>query len=204
MGFSYSYAESELDFDVDRDLEFSDASGSFRKHAVNMSLQRLFAERWSVELGLGAVTGGEIVFEGREFDLGPGWQAVLALSVRVLDGDGYWPFVLLSGSFGVGEALTEERGLQSPGLDHFVSLDGRGGLTVGKTFASTVSPYVSIRGFDLPLFWEVDGQDVLGADAHLYQGALGVVITPVERADLLLEVAPLGERAFSIGAGWSF
>jgi hypothetical protein len=205
VGYSYGYVTTTIDWDTDRDLDFSDGEGRFRKHSVNLSLSRSFAERWTMQLGLGAVLGGDMRFQDRRFDLGAGWQAVLGVSVRVLDGDGWWPFVLVTGSFGVGHVLTEEQlpGGQS-GLERLWALDGRGGLIVGEVFADVVTPYVAMRGFDLPVFWTLDGQAVLGADTNLYQAALGLMLSPVERADVIVEWAPLGERAFTLAGGWSF
>ncbi len=45
----------------------------------------------------------------------------------------------------------------------------------------------------------LQGRPVVGADAHLYQGALGASLRFPGGLDLLIEAAPMGERAFTSG-----
>ena len=81
--------------------------------------------------------------------------------------------------------------------------DGRVGIAVGKTIARTVSPYVALRAFGLPALWTYQSTSVTGTDAFHYQVGAGFSLR-LGKADLMLELVPLGERAVVAGGGFTF
>lgn len=59
---------------------------------------------------------------------------------------------------------------------------------------------LAARYFDLPVLWTLDGQRVLGADDSLYQLAVGIAVT-LPPVDVVVEIAPIGERAVIVVLG---
>lgn len=141
--------------------------------------------------------------QGVTHDVLPGWLSTFALSYRVLDGRGLAPLLIASVSLGFSLSGTHQQDLANPPTVALFSTDGRAGVTLGKTIARTVTPYVAARYFDLPMVWKIQDRTALGADAFLYQGAAGVAVT-VKEWDVIVEVAPIGEGAATIAAGYAF
>ena len=91
--------------------------------------------------------------------------------------------------------------------DHTVFLyafDIRVGLTVGKTFWNVLSPYAAVRAFGGPVIWKLAGETRTGTDLHHFQIAAGMVSSLPRGVDLFAEIAPLGERAVTLGGGVGF
>jgi hypothetical protein len=147
------------------------------------------------------VLGGSLELDGRRFSIDTGWVGAVAFAWRLLEGEGYAPFLLSSVSFSASSARTEDDA--SGAAAHLTALDLRGGLTAGKTFWGVLSPYASLRVFGGPVFWSYDGEDIGGSDKYHYQPAVGAVVT-LGPVDLYAEWAFLGERALAGGAGVSF
>ena len=134
-----------------------------------------------------------------------GWLFSVAYSRRLLDGAGKKPFMLLSisgGGSGAGiHPMTPQPA--SPG-GQLYAFDIRAGLTVGKTFYRTISPYGSLRLFGGPIFWHEYGDTKLGTDQRHVQLAVGMVAALPKSFDMFAEVAPLFERGVTVGVGKSF
>lgn len=201
-GLSYGFTSTRIRFGtsaIPGALETT--SASLEKHAVSASLERRLGERVSVQAAAGATLAGTLSIEGGEHELLPGPLAAVGLSVRVVDERDAVPFVLLTGSLGVGAARTRAPGATS--TESLLSFDGRLGIAVGKTIAGAVSPYVVARGFGLPVTWHYRGETITGGDAFHYQVGAGVAVRAGD-FDVLVEGVPIGERAFTAGVGWSF
>ncbi len=157
-------------------------------------------------LGVDAVTGKD-ARPARRFDITPGWLISGSWSRRLLDGTGSKPFVLVSVSLGVSGAWTREEvpaGVPAPDLAPFYAIDLRAGLTVGKTFFNTLSPYGAARVYGGPVIWKYDGSTTTGGDRYHFQLAVGLVTALPKGFDLYAEVAPGGERGVTVGGGKSF
>jgi hypothetical protein len=156
--------------------------------------------------GLGAGLGGLITVGPRRFLISPGWELTVSYSRRLLDGRGKLPFLLLGLSGGGSGAWTHEqvRGITTGGATGFYAFDFRAGLTVGKTFWSTFSPYAVARAFGGPIVWRFDGSAVLASDRYHVQLGGGLVVALPRGFDTFVEGVPLGERAVVLGAGKSF
>jgi hypothetical protein len=167
-----------------------------------------FAGEWTFTLGAGPLLEGELApSAGPAFDLGPGWIASASAAYNVLDGTGSAPFVIFGVSFGASSSRSRPRSPlpgEAGGSGRLVATDARIGVTVGKTFWSTLSPYASIRAFGGPVFWDNGAEDLGGSDKHHYQPALGVAVTLPAGFDLFGEGAPVGERAVHAGLGFSY
>jgi len=133
----------------------------------------------------------------------PGWLAAASFSFTALDGKGDPPFLLVSASLGVSGARTRVEG-SSSGAEAFTAVDARVGVTVGKTLWNALSPYAGVRAFGGPVFWRLAGEDRQGTDRHHYQVAFGLLASLPRGFDVFAEIAPLGERAVAVGAGYAF
>jgi hypothetical protein len=176
------------------------------RRAVSASLDIQLAPAHSLAIGGGAGLGGVVEMEGRRFDLRPGWHFTASWTWRLLDGKGNLPFLL--GSLTIGgsgaRSVEEARGARAPETSTWLAFDARLGITVGKTFWEVLSPYAAVRGIGGPVIWHYRGELVTGSDPRHVQAALGMVTALPEGVDLFVEVAPLGERGVTIGAGKAF
>jgi hypothetical protein len=184
------------------DLVFGDVpEAAVERHAALVTGEFQISRRHTLQVSTGGVLGGSLELGERRFDIETGWVGAVAFAWRLLDGEGYAPFLLSSFSFSASSARTQE---ESGGASaHLVAIDLRGGLTAGKTFWGVLSPYVSLRVFGGPVLWTYDGEDIGGSDKYHYQPAVGAVVT-MGPVDLYAEWAFLGERALAGGAGVSF
>lgn len=164
------------------------------------TLDYRFTPRWTFELGAGALLDGQLRGQGTEHDFSPGGLAVAGASYRILDADGFRPFVLLSSQ--ISSVFASTRG--STGTAAYDALDFRLGVASGYSIARIVAPYALARAFGGPVFWRFQGQSHTGTDTHHYQLGAGVSFLIAKRIDVFLEGVPLGERALSAGAGAMF
>ncbi|MEZ4302836.1 MAG: hypothetical protein R3B70_48380 [Polyangiaceae bacterium] len=74
----------------------------------------------------------------------------------------------------------------------------------GKTFFDILSPYLVLRAFGGPVFWEHEGESETGGDKYHFQIGAGMVLALPRRFDAFVEVVPVGERAAALGLGYSF
>jgi hypothetical protein len=184
------------------DLVFGDVpDAAIQRHAALVTSEFQISRRHTFQISAGGVLGGSLELDGRRFSIDAGWVGAVAFAWRLLEGEGYAPFLLSSLSFSASSARTQDDA--SGAAARLTALDLRGGLTAGKTFWGVLSPYVSLRVFGGPVFWSYDGEDIAGGDKYHYQPAVGAVVT-LGPVDLYAEWAFLGERALAGGAGVSF
>jgi hypothetical protein len=160
--------------------------------------------RVTLQGGLGAVAGGVLVLGTARHAFDPGVAAVAGGSWRIVDADGATPFVLLGAQLAFTASTTHEHGAPAPPAIGYEALDVRLGATAGYPLARGVSLYALARTFGGPIFWRVQGDAVTGTDLYHYQLGAGAAVVVARRLDLYVEGAPLGERAITGGAGWSF
>lgn len=156
----------------------------------------------TLSLGAGPLFEGDLTGATERFTLGPGWIAAGSASYNALTGEGAAPFVILSVTVGASAASSRPSG--GGGSGSLVATDARVGVTVGKTLGDVISPYVSIRAFGGPVFWDDGAVETQGSDEHHYQPALGAVLTLPGGVDAFAEGAPFGERAVNAGLGFSY
>lgn len=188
-------------------LFFDGAELGLSKTSVLYGSDFVLSPRAILSFGAGAVFFGELdvppdLGRGNDLSLAPGWIGTMAATFRVVEDEGALPYVLLTPSAGVLHARTRERPTEAPGLrGAYTGVDLRFGVTVGKTFANTVSPYVAARVFGGPILWS-DGEDTtLGSDLYHFQPALGLAVVLPQGVDLFAEWQPWFERGFTLGMG---
>jgi len=183
------------------------SSIGIERYAVTAGVDYRFSPETTFGGGLGAGLGGLITVGTTRYHVEPGWLVTLSYSRRLLDGTGKLPFLVLGVSGGGSGAGTQQElppaGVQAA-TGTLYAFDIRAGLTVGKTFWNTLSPYAAVRAFGGPVLWSYMGKSVLASDLYHVQLGLGMVSALPRGVDLFAEVVPLGERAVTVGFGKSF
>lgn len=177
-------------------LRFSDD----RERALTQQAVTVFAgyarpSRVSFRLAAGVVLDGSLRGAGRTYELGRG--ELIAASVTRQIVRGAWFF---TGTFALGASRTttvEDRPGAAP--VSVIATDASLGATAGRTFARRVSPYLLTRGFGGPVFWRVDGDDLVGSDVHHFQLGAGVSVTTASGLAVVVDVSVLGEQSASVG-----
>ncbi len=184
-------------------LEFSDGAPDvdIHQYSVAASAGYRLSHRLSVRLTAGAILGGELEFENRSFDVGPGW--LLSASISHRWDLGRW-FVTGSLSAGASYTTTEEAGVANPRSVDLIASDARLGALFGTTLGDRFIPYALARAFGGPVFWEIDGEESTGTDAHHYQLGLGASVVLPANISAQVDASFLGERSLSAGAAVAF
>jgi hypothetical protein len=193
LGVTYGVSASDLNLS-------NDESALVRRRVVSAGLERRLGDRWAIQAGLGASLGGDVTVGDERYDLAAGWVASLGGSLRLLDGEGMDPFLLVAVTAAVGSAKAEGPADEAA----FTTTDIRGSLTVGKVFWQSLAPYAVARVFGGPAIWKRHDQSVTGSDKYHVQLGAGLLATAAGRVGAFVEVIPLGERSFSLGATVSF
>lgn len=175
----------------DTTIKFRDAGfAAFQQLGVAASLDRRLGERFTLQLALGSALAGHVVRNGVEHRVKPGPLASLALSVRLLDDGPKSPFVVTTLSIAQSFVRAGDASLRAS--------DARLGLAIGKTIGP-VAPFVVARTFGGPVYFLGD----VGTDRYRYQVGAGLLVFG-KGLDAAVEVAFLGERRITVGAGWTF
>lgn len=191
------------------DLVFLDGSElGFSKASTLYSSDFLLSPSVLLSVGAGGVFFGKLELppslrRGDDRSLVPGWIASFAATFRVVKDEGALPYVLLSASASALRSAIREQPAELPGVrGSYTGIDLRFGVTVGKTFADVVSPYVAARVFGGPVIW-TEQDDELGSDLYHFQPALGLSLVLPAHLDLFAECQPWFERGFTVGVGLS-
>jgi hypothetical protein len=195
VGAAYAFTSTGLHFNSG--LRVDEVRNSSLIELDYMPLKKL-----TLEAGVGAFLGGHISSPAGRFALAPGVASILGASWRVVDPDGWIPFVLLSLQVSyVNSSAQREEDASAVGYNAF---DLRGGLVVGTTFLRVFTPYVVGRGFGGPVYWRYQGAAIVGTDDHHWQVGAGFSLRLGRRFDVFAEGVPLGELGVTAGAGFSF
>ncbi|MCA9618054.1 MAG: hypothetical protein KC731_03470 [Myxococcales bacterium] len=172
-----------------------------RRRAVAASFEYRVLDDLTLTLGGGASLGGGLDLRGLRYDFGPGPVGTLGAGYRLLDGDGWEPFLLLGGAFS-GSTVPTTR-MSDGARERLSALDLRFSVTAGETFLDTLVPYVTLRGFGGPVLWRVGQFDLNGTDKYHFQLGAGLLVTS-GIIDAFFEIVPLGERAAVFGGAVAF
>lgn len=187
MFASWAFTSTTLLFGGDRRADLT-------RHAVFVGTEVPLARKLSFRFGAGGVVSGALERNGRPFDLGPGPSVFVGTGYRVIDERGPWPFLQLDATLSATRAATSTTPISA--------FDLRAGAVVGKTFGQGLTPYLVGRAFGGPIFWTVDGEDVVGTDRYKYQLGGGVSLSLASRAlDVFVEGIGVGERGVAAGIG---
>lgn len=176
------------------------------RRAATVMFERRMSDTWTIAAGAGAALPGLLEIGRERYAITSGWLVSGAMSWRLLEARGNLPFLLFSATLGLSGASTR---LVTPVEDpapeaSLYAFDIRAGLLVGKTFWDALSPYAALRLFGGPIFWERRGESTVGTDLRHFQLAVGMSSALPLGVDLFAEIAPLGERAVTVGAGVAF
>jgi hypothetical protein len=186
------------------DLVFAgDIDVSLERRSAVATFERRLTPAWTLQLGAGGLLWGNLGVGGVRHHLGPGVTASIAASYRLRDGRDGYPFVLLGGSLAFAYARTYDERAGGPDV-RYTAADLRVSAVAGKTLFDAVSPYVVARAFGGPIFWSLRGADVSGTDRYHFQLGVGLSASAPAGLDVFVELIPLGERAVTCGAGFSF
>jgi hypothetical protein len=183
-------------------IDFGDFRSAETRGSVIASLAYQPTRRLTFQLAAGSTVGGHLDSPAGVSDFSPGLTMAIGASYRLVQGTR--PFVILTANASFADAETHLRGADAVSGPHYDALDLRGGVLVGTTLWRLVSPYAVVRAFGGPVYWSVQGEDVIGTDAHHYQVGAGVTLVVVHRVDLFVEAIPLGERSLAAGAAFAF
>jgi len=186
-------------------IRFSDAlRGDETRSSVVASLAYHPTARVSYQLAAGGSFGGRLVTPAGNQEFSPGVTAAVGASWRIVDRSR--PFVVLTGNLSFSATntrLTDASGVAGNSVG-YQAFDLRVGVLVGTTIARTFSPYAVGRAFGGPIYWQYQGSNVTGTDAHHYQVGAGLTLVVARRVSLFAEGIPLGERSVAAGTALAF
>lgn len=184
------------------DLSFASGADAYiERRAAAASLSYRYSDTISLQVGLGATLGGRFVFRQDRFSFDPGWIASIAGTWKVYGKKAGDPFVIVGGAAAATGAPTRDAAGETQDM---LAFDLRISAIAGKTFFEILSPYVALRAFGGPVLWKYRGEDQLGGDKYHFQVGAGLLVALPGRFDVYAEVVPLGERAATLGLGYSF
>jgi hypothetical protein len=198
IGASFGWSAADLVLDEGADAEIE-------RTQVVVSVDVFATETLTLLIASGALLQGTLDEGGIERQIGPGWLLAGGATWRVVDGSGAAPYVLLSLTFGATGTRTVADPPESAEAlrGHYLGVDARFGVAVGKTFADVFSPYAAARAFGGPVVWSEGEETRGGTDRYHVQLAAGAALI-LRPFDVFVEGAPLGERALTAGVGASF
>jgi hypothetical protein len=166
------------------------------RYATLATLAYMPTPKLILQAGAGATLGGSLTLPDGQHDFSPGPTASIGADWRAFDDRR--TFVLLTAALSFSAARTHLGDQGTVGYEAFdLRLGGQAGLDIANVF----QPYVVVRAFGGPVYWNYMGNAVTGTDAHHYQVGAGAGLRVSKVVNLFVEGIPIGERAVSLGAG---
>jgi len=190
---SYGWLASTLRFDGGVEADFT-------QHSALASISRRLGERVTLQLGAGAVVGGDIQAAGATERFRPGLALQAGVTWLPLDGRA-GPFLALTATLAATFASTEAAG---GALTSYRALDAGLAAAVGWPLFGWLAPYLGGKVFGGPVDWRLGGVPVTGTDVHHWQLGLGAAALLPGGFDLQAEVSPLGARSATLAVGRPF
>ncbi len=179
-------------------VKFGETEADLLQGATIATFDLFPIERLGLSAAFGTALGGHIDYLGARYDLNPGVVGGVGLSYRFF-GEAGLPFLHTSLTFSLARVTTRA----PDGADAtFTSRDYRLGLAVGKALGRVAAPFVVGRYFGAGTDWAVGGGH--GADKFRYHVGVGSAFGLSDHVDAIAEVALLGERRATVGAGYTF
>ena len=188
-------------------IDFGNFRSAETRGSVIASLAYQPTRRLTFQLAAGSTVGGHIDTPAGVYDFSPGPTVALGASYRLIQGTR--PFVILTANLSFSDAETHLSGADAASDPQgnnvrYDAFDLRGGVLVGTTLWRLLSPYAVVRAFGGPVYWSLQGEGIVGTDAHHYQVGAGLTLVVVHRVDVFVEAIPLGERSLAAGAAFAF
>lgn len=179
---------------------FGDDEAALRRRSISAAAEHRLFDDLTITAGAGVSIGGDLIIGGVRHDLGPGPLGLVAAAYRLLDGDGWEPFLLFSGAFSF-STVVSQRAPHDDLDSRLTALDLRAGLTAGEVFGDAIAPYATVRAFGGPILWQA--VESSGTDKYHFQLGLGLLAT-AGVLDAFVEIVPVGERAATFGIATQF
>jgi hypothetical protein len=185
-------------------IDFGNFRSAETRGSVTAALAYQPTRRLTFQLAAGSTVGGHLDTPAGVYDFSPGPTVAIGASYRLIQGTR--PFVILTANLSFSDAETRPSNpdAASNSIAHYDAFDLRGGVLVGTTLWRLLSPYAVVRAFGGPVYWSLQGEDVIGTDAHHYQVGAGLTLVVVHRVDVFVEGIALGERSLAAGAAFAF
>lgn len=193
---SYSQFDTDLVFDSDIDMDTDQAM-----FLTGLSYSPI--DRLTVRLALGAIQGGEMEGDAGEFDVTAGVVGSASVLWRFVDPKGWKPFVLGSLSLAASKMGTRDKMFPRKEAPMWAT-DARIGVQTGWVVWKRWFPYLGVRLFGGPVFWEVEGEEVSGSDKYHFQLAVGSSVALGKGYSVFADWSFLGEQAVSAGVAYAF
>jgi len=171
-------------------------------NTISLSGSWKLNDNWAFRGGLGVIFDGRLrPAIGRSQNVTPGGLIAIGIEYLVIAGEGYTPYVdislFLSGSTAESEdPITKNRA-------RYTSSDLRLGGRASWNIKNRVFPYLSTRLFGGPVYWVLNGEDVIGTDINHYQIATGAAVQ-FNTVATFIEWSQVGEKALSIGLSYAW
>lgn len=197
LGIGYGFFRTDVSFDG------HESDAKMGAHMVVLTGTTPLSKDWSLSAILGATLGGQLVFSSSDTThaIGQGAVVGVAFERQWLPQTASSPF--LSTGFKLAASFSPSVGHAN---EELLAIDLRASVTVGKTLAGLLTPYLSARVFGGPIIWLRRSQTLWGTDRYHVQLALGMTLripVDVERAiSLSLDVSPMFERSASISVNF--
>jgi hypothetical protein len=176
-------------------------NADLRQHATVGTVGYRLGKQSMLQGSLGAVVAGELEAEGVVHDVAPGFVTSIAVSHQWLKPGAWYVVSSLAISVSTAETSANQAGNQVTG--RLTATDLRLSILAGYTFNGIVSPYLLVRGFGGPVFWEDAGTNRTGTDRDHYAVGAGMVVR-VGKFGLNISGSAVGERSASAGIDFSF
>jgi hypothetical protein len=190
---AYTFTSTALSFDGERRADVT-------RHAVSTSVSFPIGKRLVLEGAMGALGGGSLKMNSVDYTFNPGFLVGASATYLFVREGKYTPMVL--GSATLAGLFASTRG-SSVATQDFDAFDLRVGASAGKHLTEPWTVFAIARAFGGPVLWHVDGVAVTGTDRYHYQAGLGTAYS-LGPAHVFAEGVPLGEQAFTVGAGAAF
>lgn len=193
LGAGYTFTTTRIQFSNNTELPQE-------RNAAIVTLDKQIDDRRVFQIAMGTFLIGNTGTQR----MNPGTLVAASLAWRVLDQKDFgYPFILMTMTLA---SLTGSSQRPDGGHQGYAAFDFRYGIVVGTRIPlgrAALLPYGVVRLFGGPIFWKIDGKDVLGTDAYKHQLGGGATVT-FDRFDIFIEAIGVGERSMAAGVGVSF
>jgi hypothetical protein len=199
IGLSYGFSDTRL-------LFMNAGRYRFRQSAYAASFVGVLEGGLVLGAAIGPHMGGRIdARRGAPVDsweIKPGVVWSLSVARRYFGTKPQIPYLLVVGTLsGSSTSTRRESDGERAGLH---AVDVKGDVSVGWTLGEAWSPYVAVRGFGGPVFWEQGDRWVIGGDLYHVSVAAGFNLAIGERVSIYFDGAFVGMRGLSGGASLRF
>jgi len=192
LGLGTSSLNSTLKFDDDAKTEVD-----VEMNSVSLSASWRLNDKWSLRGGVGIVLDGTLnPKNSNKFEVERGWMVSVGTEYLAYMGEDFKPTI--DYSLFISTSASEIKDSITKQKTDYNSYDLRLGGRASWNLDDKLFPYVAARLFGGPVYWELNGEDVLGQDIHHYQVAFGAAAR-FGTVSVFTEWAGLGEKSLSAG-----